>query len=120
MKLLFKSHLIINSVDDVNQNQFTALVWVDLNDAYGIEAKIEKEEPILFYEYFDPSTYVRTLVNRNYIIELREDFAGFIKEYYTSRYNIPFYVSVPSTARVTGFPMSKRLDRTIKAKLDQL
>ena len=120
MKLLFKSQLVINSVDNANQNQFTALVWLNLNNAYKINAPIKKQEPIQFYQYFDPSTYVKTLVNHNYIIELREDFALFIKEYYASRYSIPFYVSSPSTTRVTSFPMSKSLDRRIKAKLNQL
>ena len=120
MKLLFKSQLIINSVDDANRNQFTALVWKTLNQAFEIEAPMKKEEPIGFHEYFNPKSYVNKLINDKYIIELREDFAIFIRDYLTARYSIPFYVSSPSTTRVTGFPVSKRLDRGIKSKLDQL
>ena len=120
MKLLFKSQLIINSVDDANQNEFTALVWKTLNQAFKIEAPIKREEPVGYHEYFNPSSYVNKLINEKYIIELREDFAVFIRDYLAARYAIPFYVSLPSTRRVTGFPVRKSLDRRIKAKLDQL
>ena len=120
MKLLFKSQLIINSVDDANRNQFTALVWKTLNQAFEIEAPMKREEPVEYHEYFNPSTYVNKLINEKYIIELREDLAIFIRDYLTARYSIPFYVSSPSTTRVTGFPVSKLLDRGIKTKLDQL
>ena len=120
MKLLFKSQLIINSVDDANQNQFTALVWKTLNRAFEIEAPMNWEEPIGFHEYFNPRSYVNKLINDKYIIELREDFAIFIRDHFASRYAIPFYVSLPSTRRVTGFPVRKSLDRRIKVKLDHL
>ena len=120
MKLLFKPQLIINSVDDANRNEITALVWKTLNQAFKIEAPIKREEPIGFHDYFNPKSYVDKLINEKYIIELREDFAIFIRDYFTSRYSIPFYVSLPSTKRVTGFPVRKGLDRRIKAKLDQL
>ena len=120
MNLLFKSHLIVRSVDGANRNEFTALVWKKINQAFKIEAPIKKEAQIGFQEYFDPSSFVKTLTNDKYIIELREDFSGFIRDYFASRYSIPFYVSLPSARRVTGFPVRKLLDRGIKAKLDQL
>ena len=120
MKLLFKSQLIINSVDDANRNQFTALVWKTLNKIFEIEAPFKREEPVGYHEYFNPSIYVNKLINDKYIIGLRQDFAIFIRDYFTARYSIPFYISSPSTTRVTGFPVSKLLDRGIKTKLDQL
>ena len=107
-------------MDDANRNQFTALVWKTLNQEFEIEAPMKKEEPIGFHEYFNPKSYVNKLINDKYIIELREDFAIFIRDYFASKYSIPFYVSSPSTRRVTGFPVRKSLDRRIKAKLDQL
>ena len=120
MNLLFKSQLIINSVDDANRNEFTVLVWKKINEAFKISAPIKREVEIGFQQYFDPSSFVKTLINDKYIIELREDFAIFIRDYFASRYSIPFYVSLPSARRVTGFPVRKRLDRGIKAKLGQL
>ena len=120
IKLLFKPQLIINSVDDANRNQFTALVRKTLNQLFKIEVPFKREESVKYREYFNPSTYVNKLINDKYIIELREDFAIFIRDYFASKYSIPFYVSSPSTRRVTGFPVRKLLDRGIKAKLDQL
>ena len=120
MNLLFKSQLKINSVDDANRNQFTALAWKKLNQDFKIEAPFNRIQNIGKHGYFDPSSFVTTLINDKYIVELREDFAIFIRDYFASRYAIPFYVSLPSSTIVTGFPVSKRLDRAIKAKLDQL
>ena len=120
IKLLFKPQLIINSVDDANRNQFTVLVLKMLNKVFKIEAPFKREEPVGYHEYFNPSTYVNKLINGKYIIELRQDLAVFIRDYFAARYSIPFYVSLPSRTRVTGFPVSKLLDRGIKTKLDQL
>ena len=120
INLLFKSQLIINSVDDANRNEFTVLVWKRVNEAFKIKASFDRIQYIGKQQYSDPSSFVKTLINDKYIIELRADFAQFIKEYFEARYSIPFYVSLPSTTRVTGFPVNKLLDRGIKAKLDQL
>lgn len=72
------------------------------------------------YEYFNPMSFVNMLIYKNYVIMMREDNSEFIRDYFSSRYQIPFYVSSPSHLGLSGFPVSKRLEKNIKLKIDKL
>ena len=48
---------------------------------------------------------------------IREDRAEFVRNYFNTKYQIPFYYS---QKRLTGYAISKRTDEKIKAKIDYL
>ena len=51
---------------------------------------------------------------------IREDRAESVRNYFNTKYQIPFYYSHPSQKRLTGYAISKRADEKIKAKIDFL
>ena len=71
-------------------------------------------------EYFNPISFVNKLIYKNYVIMMIEDHSEFIRDYFFSRYKIPFYVSPASHMALAGFPVSKRLEKNIKLKIDKL
>ena len=72
------------------------------------------------YEYFNPMSFVNMLIYKNYVIMMREDHSEFIRDYFYSKYQIPFYVSPASHMGLSGFPVSKRLEKNNKLKIDKL
>ena len=51
---------------------------------------------------------------------MREDRAEFVRNYFNTRYQIPFYYSHSSQKRLTGYVVSKRTNKKIKAKINFL
>ena len=49
---------------------------------------------------------------------IREDRAEFVRYHFNTRYQIPFYYSHSSQKRLTGFAISKQINKEIKTKLN--
>lgn len=141
MKLLFKSKLIINSFDELNQNGFTGIQWpapyiqlkipvritlyklffekkfLLFSNCYFLQTNTTKQKFLTVQEYNSPLTFIRLLIQDNYILIARQDRAEFLRDYFTTKYKIPFYISLKMYPGLTGFPINKRLRKGIRLKL---
>lgn len=78
---------------------------------------IKKQKFISGYEYYNPVTFTNLLVDLDYIMLIRQDRGEFVRDYFISRYKIPFYITNRMYQGITGFPISKRLNKKVKFKL---
>lgn len=51
---------------------------------------------------------------------IRQDRGEFVRDYFNSKYQIPFYTTNGMQQSLTGFPINKHLKKDVKIKLNHL
>lgn len=81
---------------------------------------IKRKHLITRQQYHSPVSFVQMLIHHNYVVVIRQDRCEFLRDFLTTKFQVPMYISHKIYQGLTGFPMSKQLDEDIKVKLNHM
>lgn len=81
---------------------------------------IKRRHLITVHQYYNPVSFVQMVIDGNYVVVIRQDRSEYLRDFLIKKFQIPMYISQKIYQGLTGFPMSKNLNKIIRTKIDNL
>ena len=81
---------------------------------------IKRRHPITSEQYYNPISFAQMIIDNNYVAVIRQDRSEYLKDFLIKKFQIPMYISQKIYHGLTGFPISKQLNKDIKSKINHL